>query len=198
MKKAIVAVVLVLTLALSLCACKKEKVKTTSKEDFTAAGISLEVPEGAQNLKYALVESTANGEDLQIAQITYDYNGVPCILRTANIGEHNVSAYDENKAQSEEQYDLNIGGYSSQIRIMTIDGKSVAIWTLGDHSYSLCASTDDSIAATSCAMDAANANVPAGGKQATDDTQSSTTASADDDTTVNYNTTIANADSDYE
>lgn len=192
MKKTIVAVVLVLTLAFSLCACKKEKVKTTSKEDLTAAGISLEVPKGAKDLKYALVESTANGEDLQIAQISYDYNGVPCILRAANIGEHNVSGYDENKAQSEEQYDLNLGGYSSQIRIMTIDGKSVAIWTLGDHSYSLCAETDDSITATSCAMDAANANVPAGAQTTTQaGDNSNASATTEEDTTVNYNTTAA-------
>ena len=206
MKKSIAVIVLALILSLSLCACtSKEKVKTyDSKEDFEALGISLEVPEGAENLKYALVESSKDGEDINIAQITYTYNGTTCILRTANIGEHNISGYDENKAQSEEQYDLNLGGYSSQIRIMSIDGKNVAIWTLGDHSYSLCAETDDSITATSCAMDAANVNVPGGNKtttQAQSEQESTSaqseesTSAADEDSTVIYNTTALSYES---
>ena len=97
---------------------------------------------------------------MDIAQLSFEYNGATCVLRTANVASHNVSGYDENKAQSEEQYDLNIEEYSSQIRVMLIDGKYVALWTLGDHSYSLCVETTDSLTATSCAMDAANANVP--------------------------------------
>ena len=168
MKKTIIALLLVCALAFCFCACgKKEKVKTYSKEDFAALGISLEAPEGAENLEYAVVESKANDEDLNIAQISFDYNGVKCILRGANVGEHNVSGYEEDKAQSEEQYDLNVGDYSSQIRVMQIDGKYVSIWTLGEHSYSLSAETDDSVTATSCAMDAANANVPAAETPAT-------------------------------
>ena len=162
MKKTITALLLVCALAFCFCACgNKETVKTYSKEDFAELDISLEAPEGAENLEYAVVESKANDEDLNIAQISFDYNGVKCILRGANVGEHNVSGYEENKAESEEQYDLNIGEYSSQIRVMQIDGKYVSIWTLGEHSYSLSAETDDSVTATSCAMDAANANVPA-------------------------------------
>ena len=169
MKKTITALLLVCTLAFCFCACgKKETVKTFSKEDFAELGISLEAPEGAENLEYAVVESkAANNEDLNIAQISFDYNGVKCILRGANVGEHNVSGYEENKAESEEQYDLNIGEYSSQIRVMQIEGKYVSIWTLGEHSYSMCTETDDSVTATSCAMDAANANVPASSAPAT-------------------------------
>ncbi|MBQ6380758.1 MAG: hypothetical protein IJJ41_04045 [Clostridia bacterium] len=176
MKKTVIVISLVLALALSLCACKsKEKIKTnTSKEDIAQLGLSLEAPEGAENIEYAIVESEANGEDLSIAQISYNYNGIKCILRTANIASHNVSGFDESKAESEEQYDLNVGNYSSQIRVMHIDGKYVAIWTLGDHSYSLCMETDDSLNATSCAIDAANANVPEGGNQPTTEKESTT------------------------
>lgn len=164
MKKTIVAIVLVLTLALGLCACgAKEQVKEyNSSADFAEFGISLDAPEGATNQKYGVVTSKISGEELTIAQVEYTYNDIACVLRCAAAKEHNVSGYDENKAQSEEQYDLNIENYSSQIRVMQIDGKYVAIWTLGDFSYSLSAQTDDPIVATSCAMDAANANVPAG------------------------------------
>lgn len=174
MKKTAIAILLVLTLAFSLCACgSKEKVKEyNSKEDFAELGLSLNAPQGAEGQKYAVVESSANGEDINIAQISYTYNDISCILRSANVAEHNISGFDENKAQSEEQYDLNIEGFSSQIRIMQIDGKYVAIWTLGDYSYSLCAETEDTLAATSCAMDAANANVPATGAPTTQAAQS--------------------------
>lgn len=163
MKKTIVAIALVLALAVSLCACsgQKEVVKEyNSSADFVELNLFLEAPEGAENTKYAIVDAKSNGEELKIAQITYDYEGTTCILRTANVGSHNISNYDENKAQSEEQYDLNVEGYSSQIRIMLISGKYVALWTLGEHSYSLCADTSDQLVATSCAIDAANANVP--------------------------------------
>ncbi|MBQ3432202.1 MAG: hypothetical protein IJG23_05400 [Clostridia bacterium] len=188
MKKTIVAIVLVLTLALGLCACgAKEQVKEyTSSEDFAEFGISLVAPEGASNHKYGVVTSKVGGEELTIAQIEYTYNDIACVLRCAAAIEHNVSGYDENKAQNEEQYDLNIENYSSQIRVMQIDGKYVAIWTLGDFSYSLSAQTDDPIVATSCAMDAANANVPAGATPVatTDEEESADTQSdeTEDDT----------------
>lgn len=161
MKKTLLAITLVLALVFSLSACTKEKVKEyNSSEDFTELGISLQAPAGASDQKYGVVESKIDGEKLSIAQIAYTYNDTECVLRSANVASHNVSGFDENKAQSEEQYDLNLGGYSSHIRVMQIDGNYVAIWTLGDHSYSLCAQTLDLLSATSCAMDAANANVP--------------------------------------
>ena len=163
MKKSFVAVALVLALLFGFSACSgsKEVVKEyNSSADFAELQLFLEVPEGGESPKYAIVDAKSNGEELKIAQITYDYEGTSCILRTANVGSHNISGYDENKAQSEEQYDLNVEGYSSQIRIMLISGKYVALWTLGEHSYSLCADTSDPLVATSCAIDAANANVP--------------------------------------
>ena len=163
MKKTVIAIMLVLALALSLCACsgKKETVKEyKSSADFAELGLALEAPEGAQNQKYGVIESTHDGEDLNIAQITYDYNGISCELRTANIGSYNVSGYDESKASSEEVYDLNVEGYNSQIRVMSVNSEYVAIWFLGDHSYSLSAKTNDPLTFTSCAIDAANSNVP--------------------------------------
>lgn len=164
MKKSIVALLLALILVASLCGCsqKQEKVKTySSSADFAELGLSLEAPEGASGMKYGVVESNYNGEDLNIAQIAYTYEGIACTLRTANITSYNVSGYDENKASSEEQYDLNVGDYSSQIRVMQTGDMYVAIWFLGEHSYSLSAKTTDPITFTSCAIDAANANVPA-------------------------------------
>ena len=171
MKKTLIALLLVLALSCSLYACSsgtKENVKEyNSSADFAEFGISLDAPKGASNQKYGVVNSTVNGEDLTIAQVTYTYNGTNCILRCAAVKDHNVSGYDENKAQNESQYPLNIEGVSSQIRIMQIDGKSIALWTLGDFSYSLCAETDDTVTITSCAMDAANANIPASMQQDT-------------------------------
>ena len=168
MKKTLLAILLVLTLACCFSACgesKKENVKEyNSGADFAEFGISLEAPKGATNQKYGIVTSTVNDEELTIAQITYTYNGTDCVLRCAAAKDHNVSGYDENKAQNETQYPLNIENASSQIRVMQIDGKYVALWTLGDFSYSLSAETEDSVTFTSCAMDAANANVPTAAK----------------------------------
>ena len=165
MKKSLIAIALVLVMLLSLCACtgKKEVVKTyQSAADFAEFGLSLEAPEGATDKKYAVVESSYNGEDLNIAQVSYTYEGIECALRTANLTSYNVSGYDENKAITEEQYDLNVSSYSSQIRVMQQNGGMyVALWFLGEHSYSLSAKTDDPITFTACAIDAANANVPA-------------------------------------
>ena len=163
MKKSIIAIILVLTLALSFSGCfgEKETVKEyKSSADFAELGLSLEAPEGASEEAYSVVESKYNGEDLNIAQIVYTYEGISCALRTANLASYNVSGYDENKASSEEAYDLNVGDYSSQIRVMQVEGMYVAIWFLGKHSYSLSAKTDDPITFTSCAIDAANANIP--------------------------------------
>ena len=187
MKKTIAALLLVLTMLFGLCACgKKETVKEEyqSAADFAKLGISLDAPEGSSAQKYNAVESKAGGEDIMIAQVSYTYNDTACVLRCAKVAKHNVSGYDEDKAQSEEQYDLNVENFTSQIRIMQIEGKYVAIWTLGDFSYSLCAETDDQMNATSCAVDAANANVPlaGGGASAATDTTADTasdTTSAD-------------------
>lgn len=163
MKKSILSLVLVLALVLGFSGCsgKQEKVKEyKSSADFAELGLSLEAPEGASEQAYGVVESKHDGEDLNIAQIVYTYEGISCTLRTANLTSYNVSGYDENKASTEEQYDLNVGDYSSQIRVMQVEGMYVAIWFLGEHSYSLSAKTDDPITFTSCAIDAANANVP--------------------------------------
>lgn len=171
MKKALISMLLVLALAFSFCACagKKEVVKTyQSSADFAELGLALEAPEGAQNQTYSVVKSSHNGEELDIAQIRYEYDGISCELRTANIGSYNVSGFDESKASSEEAYDLNVGDYSSQIRVMRVNSMYVAIWFLGEHSYSLSAKTDDSLTVTSCAIDAANANVPAAAQVTTE------------------------------
>lgn len=171
MKKILSMTALVLALAVCFCACsgQKEVVKHyNSAADFAEFGISLDAPDGSSDMKYDIVESASEEQTLNIAQVSYTYNDVPCVLRCANIGSHNVSGYDENKAQSEEEYDLNVEGFSSKIRVMLVDGKYVAIWTLGEHSYSLFADTKDPLAATSCAMDAANANIPSASVSATE------------------------------
>lgn len=195
MKKTIAALLLVLTMLFGLCACgKKETVKEEyqSAADFAKLGISLDAPEGASAQKYNAVESKAGGEDIMIAQVSYTYNDTACVLRCAKVAKHNVSGYDEDKAQSEEQYDLNVENFTSQIRIMQIEGKYVAIWTLGDFSYSLCAETDDQMNATSCAVDAANANVPlAGGNNATDTPAADTPADTTEADSAVTQTTIA-------
>ena len=164
MKKTLSLLALVLAVALCFCACSggNEVVKHyNSAADFAEIGISLDAPEGASDTKYDVIETTFDEQALNIAQVTYNYNETACTLRGANISSHNVSGYDENKAASEEEYDLNVEGFSSKIRVMQVDGKYVAIWFLGEQSYSLCAETDDPLVATSCAMDAANANIPA-------------------------------------
>ncbi|MBR2591333.1 MAG: hypothetical protein IKE65_10520 [Clostridia bacterium] len=190
MKKTLIALLLVLALSCSLYACSsdtKEDVKEyNSSADFAEFGISLEAPKGASNQKYGVVNSTVNGQDLTIAQITYTYNDTKCILRCAAAKDHNVSGYDENKAQNESQYPLNIEGVSSQIRIMQIEGKSIALCTLGDFSYSLCAETDDTVTITSCAMDAANTNVPASMQE---DTTIAPSQASDESTSEQQTTT---------
>lgn len=163
MKKTIIALSLVLALAFSFSGCfgKKEKVKEyNSAADFAEFNISLDAPENSQNKKYGVIESSHKGETLTIAQVTYDYEGINCTLRSANIGEYNVSGYAESKAESEEVYDLNVEGYDSQIRVMKVGEEYIALWFLGEHSYSLSAKTSDDMTFTSCAIDAANANVP--------------------------------------
>lgn len=162
MKKTISAILIVSILfAFSACG-KKEKVnEITSAADLAEYSISINLPEGASGEKYALVESSNKGEKINIGQVTYDYNGISCIFRTANIAQYNVSGYDENKAQSEQSYDLNLANYNSKIRIMKVEGSTyVALWDLGDHSYSLKADATDDASFTAVAMDVAQANIP--------------------------------------
>ena len=162
MKKVISAVLIVSILfAFSACA-KKEKVEEiTSAEDLAQYSLSINLPEGAANEKYALVESSNKGEKINIGQVTYDYNGTTCIFRTANLAQYNVSGYDENKATNEQSYDLNLATFTSKIRIMKVEGSTyIALWDLGEHSYSLKADATDDASFTALAMDAAQSNIP--------------------------------------
>ena len=161
--KKIVSAVLIISIIFAFSACgKKEKVEEiSSAADLAQYSLSINLPEGATNEKYALVKSSNKGEEINIGQVTYDYNGSTCVLRTANIGKYNVSGYDENKAQSEQSYDLNLATFKSQIRIMKVDDSTyVALWDLGDHSYSLKADASDDASFTAIAMDTAQANIP--------------------------------------
>lgn len=161
MKKISVLLVAVLAISVLFCACGKPTLTTlNSASDFSQYSISLDAPEGASAKKYAVLEQTNNGEKFNIAQVTYTYSGVNCTLRTANLADYNVSGIDESKGTDEQSYDLNIGSYDSSIRIMKSGSQYVACWTLGKHSYSLVATTSDAVSFTTCAMDAANANVP--------------------------------------
>ena len=162
MKKTI-SVILIICILFAFSACaKKEKInEVNSASDLAQYSISINLPEGASGEKYALVESSNKGEKINIGQVTYDYNGISCTFRTANIAQYNVSGYDENKAQSEQSYDLNLANYNSKIRIMKVEGSTyVALWDLGDHSYSLKADATDDTSFTAVAMDAAQANIP--------------------------------------
>lgn len=161
--KKIVSAVLIICILFAFSACgKKEKVEEiTSAADLAQYSITINLPEGASGEKYALVESSNKGEKIHIGQVTYDYNGTSCIFRTANIAQYNVSGYDENKAQNEQSYDLNLASFTSKIRIMKIEGSTyIALWDLGDHSYSLKADATDDATFTAIAMDAAQANIP--------------------------------------
>ena len=160
--KKIISAILIICILFAFSSCAKEKVnEITSAADLAEYSISINLPEGASGEKYALVESSNKGEKINIGQVTYDYNGVSCTFRTANIAQYNVSGYDENKAQSEQTYDLNLANFNSQIRIMKVDGSTyVALWDLGDHSYSLKADATDDTSFTAVAMDVAQANIP--------------------------------------
>ncbi len=161
--KKIVSAILIIGILFAFGACaKKEKIEEiTSAEDLAKYSLSINLPEGATNEKYAIVESSNKGEKIYIGQATYDYNGTTCIFRIANIAQYNVSGHDENKAQSEQSYDLNLANFTSKIRIMKLEGSTyVALWDLGDHSYSLKADAADDASFTAVAMDAAQANIP--------------------------------------
>lgn len=160
--KKIISAILIIGILFAFASCgKKEKVEEiTSAADLAQYGITINLPEGATDEKYALVKSSNKGEELNIGQATYNCNGVGCTFRTANITNYNVSGYDESKSSNEQSYDLNIGTFTSQIRIMQVDGTYVALWSLGDHSYSLTAKTDDAITFTALAKDTAEANIP--------------------------------------
>lgn len=159
----IISAVLIICILFAFSACgKKEKVEEiTSPADLAEYSLTINLPEGAANEKYAIVESSNKGEKIHIGQVSYDYNGTACTLRTANIAQYNISGYDENKATNEQSYDLNLATFKSQIRIMKVEGSTyVALWDLGDHSYSLKADATDDATFTAVAMDAAQANIP--------------------------------------
>lgn len=166
MKKIAALISVIAIIALIFCGCGKTKSNSTalnSASDFNQYSLTLDAPEGATAKSYALIESEKDGEPLNIAEVKYTSESVQCTLRAANVKDYNVSGVDESSGKNEQSYDLNIGSYDSSIRVFQSGNQYVALWTLGNHSYSIVATTDDAITFTTCAMDAANANVPLAG-----------------------------------
>ncbi len=164
--KKISAAFLALIFVFSFAGCSgknnRDNNKVSGPEAFKEFAIFLDAPEGAQNKSYYLYEEKGdNSEPMQIAEVKYEYNGVKCTLRCANVKNKNISGIEESGDPN--ILDLLLEGYSSQIRIYTMSSNSVALWTLGNYSYSIIAETTDEQAMTTCAYDAASLNVPASG-----------------------------------
>ncbi len=146
------------------CSGKNNQIgnQVSGPDAFKEYAITLDAPESAQNKSYYLYEEKGdNNETVQIAEVKYEYNSVKCTLRCANVKNQNISGIEESGDPN--ILDLLLEGYSSQIRIYTLSSNSVALWTLGNYSYSILAETTDAQTMTACAYDAASLNVPASG-----------------------------------
>lgn len=141
MKRRLFAIITVLLLLLTAGCGAKEQPQTQvinpiqtveSAADFqTSLGIALQAPKGSQDPAYSIISG-------QIAQIRYTYNGREFTHRCAETTEDISGVYGPFIPYDSigVLIDHHSGSYTVRTKYPT-DGGAVAIWQIGDHSYSL-------------------------------------------------------------
>ena len=131
--------------------------KVDGPDAFKEHSIVLDAPAEAEKPTYYLYTEEDGESEVFIAEVDYTYAGSAYTLKCANIKNKNISGVAE--SGEPEVFDLSVGNFSSQLRIYKTDKISLALWSLGNYSYSL--TSKDSESFEIAAIDAAQSNEPA-------------------------------------
>lgn len=99
------------------------------KEEFEKVGAYIEVPAGAENTKYYIIDD-------EIAEIRFDFNGASYIYRSSNQTEDVADLGVKFDKEQSRTVEAGKNGTAAEVRVDE-NGGQLAQWQYGENYYSL-------------------------------------------------------------